>query len=508
MENMRFKVDVNIDERTLREVYLWHFKKCVEAGAASIMSAYNKVNGVYCGHNSHLLSDILKGEWDFKGFVFTDALYGIYNGVNAVNAGVDIENPTPLHMKPKKMLKHLEKGQILEDQIDESVLRIMRQKIKFAYPADPIIYNEYKIACKEHIKLALDAARKSIVLLKNDNILPLSRQDVKKIAVIGELADLPNTGDKASSIVYPPYVVTPLAGIEKAAGTAIELFYNDARNLNVAEDLAHQADIVIIVAGYTHKDEGEYIPPMGGDRDSLNLKEEDIKLILKISSINKNCIVILEGGSSIITEAWKDKVGAILMAWYPGMEGGTAIGEIIFGDVNPCGKLPVVFPKSEAQLPFFDKDAETIEYGYYHGYKLMDKNNDKPAFHFGFGLSYTNYKYNNLRLNKDKIARDGEVEISVNITNDGNMEGEEIAQLYIGYNKSSVDRPIKELKGFGKVNLSPGEMKTLTLKLKAEDLAYYNSDKKEWIIEPIEYLVNVGPSSKKEDCLSASFKII
>jgi beta-glucosidase len=329
MENMRFKVNVITDERTLREVYLWHFKKCVEAGVASIMNAYNKVNGEYCGHNTHLLRDILKGDWKFKGFVITDAIYGIYNGVDAVNAGVDIELPTPLHMKPKKMMKYLEKGQISQKQVDDAVLRILRLKLKYAHKGDPIIYNKDKIACKEHVQLALEAARKSIVLLKNeDNILPLNRNNIKKIAVIGKLADTPNTGDKGSSIVYPPYVITPLQGIKKAAGNAIEITYCDANNLNDAEKLARQTNTVIIIVGYTSKNEGEFIPPMGGDRNSLKLNAEDEELILKVISANDRCIVILEGGSSIITEAWKENVPAILMAWYPGMEGGTAIGEI------------------------------------------------------------------------------------------------------------------------------------------------------------------------------------
>ena len=215
----------------------------------------------------------------------------------------------------------------------------------------------------------------------------------------------------------------------------------------------------------------------------------------------------MEGGSSIIIEAWKDKVPAILMAWYPGMEGGTAMGEILFGEFNPCAKLPVVFPKSEDQLPCFDKHAESIEYGYYHGYKLMDKNGDKPAFPFGFGLSYTTYSYKNLRLNKENISIDDQIEISVDINNTGNMAGEEIAQLYIGYKNSSVYRPIKDLKGFGKVNLEPGETKTLTMQLKVADLAYYDVVSNDWVVEKIEYVVYIGPSSREKDLLKTTFQI-
>ncbi|MBA7511692.1 Thermostable beta-glucosidase B [subsurface metagenome] len=508
MENMRFDVDVKIDERTLREVYLWHFKKCVEAGVTSIMNAYNKVNGKYCGHNSHLLRDILKTDWNFKGFVVTDFVRGIRNGMDAINAGVDIEMPFGIHMKPIKLKRLLEKGKISEEQINEAVLRILRLKLKFAHEGDPAIYNTDKVACKKHIQLALDAARKSIVLLKNEeSLLPLRKKNIKKIAVMGKLADTPNIGDNGSSRVYPPYVITPLEGIKNSAGNTIEIMHNDGGNLEDVEKLARQTDAVIIVVGNTSNDEGEYIPPLGGDRDSLELDEEDEKLILAVASANKKSIVVLEGGSSIIVESWKDNVPAILMAWYPGMEGGTAIGEIIFGKFNPCGKLPIVFPKSEDQLPFFDKYAKSIEYGYYHGYKLMDKNGYEPAFPFGHGLSYTTYTYKNLRKNKEAISKNAEIEFNVDITNDGHISGEEIVQLYISYNNSSVDRPIKELKGFGKVYLNPGEIKTLTLNLKAEDLSYYDSNKKKWVIEPIEYIAHVGPSSKEESFISTSFRI-
>jgi beta-glucosidase len=511
MENVRFEVDVNIDERTLREVYLWHFKKCVEAGVASIMNAYNKVNGKYCGHNPHLLREILKHDWKFKGFVITDFVQGIYDGIKAVNAGVDIEMPIAFHMRPKKMLRFLEREDISIDQIDEAVLRILRQKLKFAHEGDPSTYNKDKIVCEEHVQLALEAARKGIVLLKNkENILPLNRKDVKKIAVIGKLADTSNIGDNGSSRVFPPYVITPLAGIKKSAGNNIEILYNDAEKIEEVKKLAHQVDIVVIVVGYTGIDEGEFLPnPLsGGDRDSLRLHEEDEELIVKIASENENCIVILEGGSSIITEAWKDKVSAILMAWYPGMEGGTAIGEVLFGDLNPSGKLPVVFPKSEEQLPFFDKHAKSMDYGYYHGYKLMDKNGHIPAFPFGFGLSYTTYSYENVRLNKEDMNIDGEIEISVDITNTGNMAGVEIAQLYVGYKNSAVDRPVKDLKGFGKVSLKPAETKTMSIKLKAKDLAYYDVNLKRWVVEKIEYIAYIGSSSREEELIKVNFKIL
>jgi len=507
MENARFKVDVSIDERTLREVYLPHFKKCVDTGVASIMSAYNKVNGKYCGHNPHILRDILKKDWNFKGFVITDFFLGIRNGKVAANAGIDIEMPFQWRMKPKKLVKLVKKGELSEEYIDEAVLRILKQKLRFTKKRDPGFYTKEKVACKEHTLLALEAARKSMVLLKNkDNILPLNRNNTKKIALIGKLANIPNIGDMGSSRVYPPYIITPLQGIKKA-GESIDVLYEDGTNLENVENIANDVDIVIFIVGYTHRDEGEYIGSKGGDRKSLRLRQKDEDLISKISQINKNCIVVLEGGSAIITEEWKDKVPAIIMAWYPGMEGGTALAEIIFGDYNPCGKLPVVFPKSSEHLPFFDRSAISIEYGYYHGYKLMDKEGYEPAFPFGFGLSYTSYSYNNLKIDKDNIREDEEIQVSVEISNEGKISGEEIIQMYVGYKKSAVDRPIKDLKGFRRLFLDAGEIKTITLNLKAEDLAYYDTEKGKWFIEKIEYEIFIGPSSNKEDLLSISFRV-
>ncbi|MHA1726926.1 MAG: beta-glucosidase family protein, partial [Promethearchaeota archaeon] len=466
MENVRFKVNVKINERTLREIYLPHFKKCVNTGVASIMNAYNKVNGDYCGHNRHLLMEILKEDWGFKGFVITDFIHGIRDGIKAVNAGVDIEMPFQWKMKPKKLMQYLKKGNITEEQINDSVLRILRKLIQFESKIDPTIYTIDKVSCKEHVLLALEAARKSIVLLKNqNNLLPLNRNSIKKIVVLGKLASMENTGDHGSSRVYPTHVITPLEGIKKVAGKEIQVIYNEGKNMQENIEDIKTADAIIVVVGYTHRDEGEYIRTIGGDRDSLNLRPIDEELILKVSEINPNCIIVMEGGSAIIMEPWKDMIPAILMAWYPGMEGGTAIGEIIFGDVNPSAKLPVTFPKSQDQLPYFDRDAEEIEYGYYHGYRLMDKQKFEPAFYFGHGLSYTHFTPDNLRLDSSNVTKGDSITIKIDITNQGKMFGEEIAQLYVGYKNPSIERPVKELKGFKKIALQPGETKTCTLTL-------------------------------------------
>ncbi|MHA1336217.1 MAG: glycoside hydrolase family 3 C-terminal domain-containing protein, partial [Promethearchaeota archaeon] len=218
-------------------------------------------------------------------------------------------------------------------------------------------------------------------------------------------------------------------------------------------------------------------------------------------------IVVLEGGSAIIMEEWKDDVKAILMAWYPGMEGGTAIAEIIFGKVNPSAKLPIIFPKSQEQLPFFDKKVKIIEYGYFHGYRLLDKNSEEPAFPFGFGLSYTDFSYSNLKLDKEIYNESDLIIASVDIENKGNYDGEEIVQLYVGYKNSAVERPIKELKAFQKIFIKKGEKKTVNLEFKAKDLAYFDENENKWIVEKIEYIIGVGPSSRDSDLIKANFKI-
>ncbi|MGB2885254.1 MAG: fibronectin type III-like domain-contianing protein, partial [Dehalococcoidia bacterium] len=198
---------------------------------------------------------------------------------------------------------------------------------------------------------------------------------------------------------------------------------------------------------------------------------------------------------------------AIIMAWYPGMEGGNALADIIFGKVNPCAKLPCVFPKSESQLPFFDKRAKCIEYDLFHGYRLMDREDHEPAFPFGFGLSYTTYKYGNLQLDRDEMDADGTLHANVEITNTGDVPGEEIAQLYTGYIESKVERPLKELKSFSKLHLKPGETKRIEFVIKVEDLAYYDEQLSKWIVEPITYIIYIGPSSRREDLLSAQFRV-
>ena len=506
IEYSRFKVNVQINERTLREVYLPHFKRCIEDGCATVMSAYNKVRGEYCGHNSYLLRDILKGEWGFDGFVHSDWMNGLRDTFKGISGGLDVEMPRAKYYG-RKLEKAVRLGKVPLNLVDDSVRRILRTTLKFTTKEDPQKYDSDVIGSDDHVLLACEVAEKSMVLLKNqDNLLPLNSNEMDTIAVIGPLADKKNTGDHGSSHVRQKKIITHLQGIKNSVGNKVKVIHNEGNDIDIAQQIAQSVDSVVVIVGYTYKDEGEYIPHISkglGDRINLGLKEVDIKLIDAVAKVNKKCVVVLVGGSAIIMEEWKEKVPSILMAWYSGMEGGHALANILFGKVNPSGKLPFTIPKDSAQLPYFDIYVDEIEYGYYHGYTLMEKEKIEPAFHFGFGLSYTEYAYKNLRVK----STEEKIVVNVDVSNIGAIAGEEIVQLYVGFENSSVDRPIKLLRGFKRVALNPNETKTVSIEVKKNDFAWYNPDNRVWEVENIEYAIYVGSSSKNEDLLTTQISL-
>jgi len=506
IEYSRFKVNVQISERTLREVYLPHFKRCIEDGCATVMSAYNKVRGEYCGHNSYLLRDILKGEWGFDGFVHSDWMNGLRDTVKGISGGLDVEMPRAKYYG-RKLEKAVKLGKVPLNLVDDSVRRILRTTLKFTTKEDPQKYDSDVIGCDDHVLLAREVAEKSMVLLKNqDNLLPLNSDEMDTMAVIGPLADKKNTGDHGSSNVRQKNIITHLQGIKNCVGNKVKVIHNEGIDIDVAQQIAQSVDSVVLIVGYTYKDEGEYIPHISkglGDRINLGLKEDDIKLIDAVAKVNKKCVVVLVGGSAIIMEEWKEKVPSILMAWYSGMEGGRALANILFGKVNPSGKIPFTIPKDSAQLPYIDLYADEIEYGYYHGYTLMEKKKIEPAFHFGFGLSYTEYTYKNLQVK----STEEKIVVNVDVSNIGAIAGEEIVQLYVGFENSSVDRPLKLLRGFKRVALKPNETKTVSIEIKKKDFAWYNPDNRVWEVENIEYAIYIGSSSKNEDLLTTQISL-
>jgi len=513
IENSRYKVDVAIDERSFRELYLPHFKACIDAGAAAVMAAYNKFQGMHCAENPYLLKTILRDEWHFRGIVISDFVHGIRDGKNAALAGMDIEMPVAGHFG-ENLYQLWERGEVPGASIDGAVREILRTKIKFAKQVGAGPYQLSSLACTRHVELAKKAALESTVLLKNaDGFLPFDKSRQKKVAVIGRLANVANIGEmKGSSHVYPPYVVTPLEGIREKLGNAVEVAYSEGEDEDSWRNAVRDADAVVIVAGLTSDDEGEYIPHWssgcGGDRLDLGLKHRDVDMISAIAGVNPNVAVVMQGGGAIMTDPWDEKVRAVLMTWYPGMEGGSALADILYGDYNPSGKLPLTIPRTYGQLPHFERDTEKITYDFYHGYFLADQKAYHVAYPFGFGMSYTTFKYSDLNVvTPVTIDKNSDIHVSVSVENTGRVAGEEVVQIYAGYEGSSVPRHVKDLKGFGRVRLEPGEKKTFSYTIKARDFAYYSVERKKWAVEKIDYLIHVGASSKQEDLMTARIRI-
>ncbi len=495
IENARFKADVKIDKRTLHEVYLPHFKRCIDEGAASIMGAYNKVLGEQASESKYLLRDILRDKWHFEGFTLSDFLWAVKDAVKAVKAGMNIEMPCFCHYD-QELPKALEEGRIDMADLDEAVGYILRTVVWFETRKDPQEYSLDVVACPKHIAVARRAAEESMVLLKNENqVLPFSKK-VEKIVVLGVLGDTENIGDHGSSKVHPHYVVTPLRGLMKKMPGA-QILYNDGSDLEKARALAADADAVVIVAGYIHSDEGEYladrsdIADMGGDRASMRLHQRDIDLIHGLKGVNPNTVVSLVGSSAILINEWVDDVPAVIFSFYGGMEGGSVLADILFGDVCPSGKLPYTVALSEDSYPAFDPNCTEVEYGYYHGYCKMEKESLPVLYPFGYGLSYTTFEIGKPELETFcKTAK-----VTVRVKNTGKVKGAEIVQLYVGCENSAVDRPVKLLKDFARVELEPGEEKEVSLHVSSKDMAYFDVQKDDFTEEDISYVAYVGNCS-------------
>ncbi|WP_340199955.1 beta-glucosidase family protein [Ascidiimonas sp. W6] len=528
IENSRWVVNVKADERTLREVYLPQFKRTVQQGKpASIMSAYNAVNGAFCGSNKYLLTDILRNEWGFDGFVTTDWLYGLYDGVAGIKAGQNVEMPMQKAYNENSIKEALETGSIKEAEMDTLILQTLRTRIKYIIAEDTRAYTFDDIATQEHKDLALEAAEKGMVLLKNEGILPFKNESGKKILVIGRLADVANTGDKGSSDATPPYVITPYQGIkamQEALGNEVTLY--NGLSTERARLLAEEADEVIVIVGFTSKEEGEFIIydrkkmlasakakrrlgsfEEGGDREDLSLPEADRNMLKALAGSNKNMVVTYIGGGGIHLPEWIREMPAILFAWYAGMEGGHALANILYGKANPSGKLPFSIAADQDDYPEFNPYTEEATYGYYHGYTLFEKEQKEVAYPFGFGLSYTNFKTQNLKIAKKAITPEDKITASIEITNTGNVAGSEVIQLYIGFKNSKVDRPVKLLRNFHKILLEPKQQQTVTLSVLPEDLKWYNPETKQWELEQMDYELYMGTSSNEKDLLQTRFSI-
>ncbi|MCD7955360.1 MAG: glycoside hydrolase family 3 C-terminal domain-containing protein [Lachnospiraceae bacterium] len=529
MENSRFQVNVTCQRHTEREVFLTHFKECVDAGAAVVMTAYNQYQGEHCGHSEYLIRQVLKEEWGFDGIVISDFFWGILDTIKAAKAGVDVEM---CHTRcyGEKLVDAVKKGEVPESVIDEAALRIVRtilafEEGKIQSKKENISGNfartdsfghlrEWKMQSYDrahHRELALQSAQEGITLIKNENqTLPL-KKDLRKIAVIGRLASAENTGDRGSSRVYPAYVVTPLEGIVKAVPDTEVIFY-DGDDIEHIKKLAEETEAVVFVVGLDFRDEGEYDPmkastvygvPRGGDRISLGLHPADVRMLKEAGSVNPASVAVLMGGGVITVSEWEQDLPAILHLYYPGQEGGTALAQILLGEVNPSGKLPFVLPYSENDLPEMDWEAENQYYGYYHGYTDLDRKEVKPYRPYGFGLSYTTFI-----LDRAAFSCDGKrITATVDIENSGAVSGTEVVQLYVGCQHSAVERPVRTLCGFQRVTLDPGQKQRVSLYCPVERLSYYNEETQEFEMEYAEYEVYIGTSEAEEDLQKGTIRL-
>lgn len=495
IENIRFDVNVNCDEITLHEVYLPHFKACIDAGAMSIMGAYNLFRGDHCCESKYLLKDILRDQWGFTGFTISDFLMGVRSAPKALKAGLDIEMPQIMHYATLPF--NLKAGKISMDDVNASVQSILRGLIKITpklKKADKSV-----IACKEHAALARRAAAEGTVLLKNDGLLPLDKS--KKVAVVGRYANKINVGDHGSSSVYSPYTVTPYEGLCNVFGKK-NVVLLEGTSLTPKESEIKKCDAVIICVGSDYKQEGENLANftknddvaemgMGGDRYSLRISRDETALIRHAVASCKNVIVNIIGGSAYVIDEWKDSVSAILHSFYGGMEGGNALADIIAGNINPSGHLPFTMAKTEDDYPPFlfpgSRERDML-YGYYHGYTLLDKEGKTASFPFGFGLSYTEFDYQRITA---KVVKD-EVRVSLTVRNKGDRDGKTVIQIYAG---AEGDHPVKQLKGFKKVFVAADESQRVTLSIPLSRLAFYDPASKSTYNEK-KYTLYIGQDAE------------
>jgi len=507
-ETDRLAINVEVDDRALNEIYLPGFKAAVQIGDSySIMGAYNKFRGTHCSHNDFLLNKVLKKDWGYQGVVISD--WGaVHDTKEAANNGLDIEMDVKYnfseHFMANPLIEKVKAGQIKEEKINKKVKRILRLMFKINMLEGKRKGGAYNT--KEHRDIALKVAEESIVLLKNvENKLPL-KDSLKTIAVIGENASKLHAGGGDSAQIKTLYEISPLMGIKMRLGGNALVSYSkgysaieENREALILEavEAAKNAEVSIIIGGLTHDDDTE-----GKDRADMKLPFGQDELIRRVLEVNKNTVVVIVSGSPVEMESFVDEAPAILQCWYAGMEGGYAMANVLFGDINPSGKLPVTFPKKLEDSPAHSLGEfpgnVNVEYkeGIFVGYRYFDKEKIEPLFCFGHGLSYTTFKYSNLKVNTKKSGDKIKVKVSFSVKNTGDVEGAEVAQVYLSDLVSSLSRPVKELKAFKKVNLKAGEKKEIELELDKTALAFYNDIEASWIYEAGEFELLVGSSSR------------
>ena len=524
-ETKRFTIDVHMSERALREIYLPGFKAAIQKGGANtIMGSYNKFRGQWASQSHYLLTHILRNEWGFKGVAMSD-WDAVHNTMQALWNGMDLEMGTDLGMLPNPnygkfwmgdtVVALVKSGRFPEYMLDEKVRRILYVMYKTKMLDGQRKKGEYNT--KAHQQTALKVAEEGIVLLKNqNNMLPLNKTAIKNIAVIGYNAERKQSMGGGSSQVRAFYEVTPLQGLQnfaKGANITYAPGYEIKRGavantdmISKAVEAASKADVVVYVGGSTHG--YNYSVWRDNAYDAEDTDKPDMKmpfgqdeLLKAVLKANPKTIVVLMGGGAIDMSQWIDQTPVVMQSWYPGMEGGNALAKIIFGEVNPSGKLPMTFPKKledhgSHALGEYPGDTTKLIVHYlddiYVGYRYYDTYKVEPQFAFGHGLSYTNFQYSDL-----KIATTGKkATVSFTVKNTGKMAGAEVAQLYVSQPNAALPRPEKELKGFEKIALKVGEQKKVTLTLDEEAFQYYNDASNKWVMDGGNYTILIGASSR------------
>ena len=514
----------DLSERTIREVFFPPFEEGVKAGAMSLMTAHNELNGIPCHSNDWLMEDVLRGEWDFRGFVVSDwmdieHIYDLHATAEnlkeafyqSIMAGMD------MHMHGvywnEYVCELVREGRIPESRIDESVRRILDIKFRlglFEQPyADENTTMDVRL-CDEHRNTALEAARKSVVLLKNDGLLPLSKDRYRRVLVTGINADDHNILGDWSADQKAENVITVLEGLKMVSPETDFVFVDqgwDPRNMSRAKvdraaSVARTCDLNIVVAGeYMYR--GRWTERTSGedtDRSDIDLVGLQNELIRKVAASGKPTILVLVSGRPLGTEWAAEHLPALINAWEPGMYGGQAIAEILYGKVNPSAKLAVTIPRSvgQTQMIYNHKPSQ-----YFHPYAVTPST---PLYPFGYGLSYNTYEYSDLTIDKEEMTAEQTLKVSVKVKNTGKMAGDEIVQLYIRDCFSQVTRPVKELKDFARIPLAPGEEKTVEFTVTPDKLMFLDRHL-DPIVEPGEFILMVGPSSADSDLLRKSFRV-
>ena len=516
MENARFSVDIEVDEVALHEVYLPHFRRIVEEGAASVMSAYNSVNGDWCGQNPALLTGVLRDEWGFEGFVISDWIFGLRDAGPSLRAGLDIEMPYRM-VRAQHLPEALERGEASWADVDAAVERIASTLLRFDGVLSAPAPSADVVGCPEHRALAREVAARSVVLLRNEPVdgtpvLPLPAG--ARVAVLGSLAASVNLGDGGSSDVWDLECHTVLDGL----GAVTDVVHDDGSDVHRAAAVAGGADAAVVVVGYTYQDEGEYIgetdsslgalfPPadepevedrfrasldrlpsitkpqrlvdrprgfsIGGDRTSLRLPDADVGLVRAVAAANSRTIVVIQAGSAVVVSEWLDDVPAVVQAWYGGCQAGPGLADVLFGAISPSGRLPFSVPVDEADLPPFERHATSFRYDRWHGWWHLAREGRAPAFPFGYGLSYTTFVLGDVGVS---LAGDV-VRVRGEVRNTGGRDGADVVQVYAEL--PDADAPAR-LVGFARVDVAKGARATFDIAVPFDRLARRDPDAHAW----------------------------